>query len=154
MARELDRIARLLTEDPDISAEPILEMNHQGPSSEEFEMEIDEFEDASLGNDMYHITCTISADVTPDEPAEVGHGGFPGAPGTIDWYVMKVSKVTGENGDIKMTPEVEEKFKSAIENTLTDDDIYKFVGGQSGDDDYQEYDDYDDGYGDEEYDRY
>lgn len=152
-------IAKLITEDPDIPATPPTPTPAQPRQrgsrrskngwQAEIDYTADELENPKLfGNLMFAVECVIGASVSPAEPMVRYYpdgSGYPGSPGDIEWDITEIKDFAAydENGDevaLEPSPELIEKLKEAVRQTLDDDRVNELVFGDSSSDYDDRYD--------------
>jgi uncharacterized RDD family membrane protein YckC len=107
--------------------DPLSVLNESRGWQEVADIQLDEYQDKKMfGDKMFSITCKIGANYNQGDPGvyrDRDGSGYPGTPASIDWEVMEVMSVTGENGEISLTPNLAAKFKESLNNTLSDEQV-------------------------------
>lgn len=141
-----NKVARMLTEDPEILKEST---NWQ----HEVEMAEEELEDAGiLGDDMFYVEFTVGADWNEGEPMVRYYpdgSGYPGSPSYFEWDILKITKAEAydENGDeveVELTEELKKKLTEALFKHISDDEMQEHLadaleGHDEPPDRYDEY---------------
>lgn len=153
-------IAKLITEDPDVPAAQISETGMGRKRGWDFEKPYaaEELENPELlGNLVFGVDCVIGADYEEGEPMVRYYSdgsGYPGSPPSFEWDIITITgfNAYNEDGDevtLETTPELIERLKEAVRQSLDDDKVMEFMSSEMEDPDdydYELYDRYRNGY--------
>lgn len=121
-----NKIANLITEDPDIFQEA---RRPRGWETER-QLEVEELEDAELlGDLMYFVKITVGMNYTEGEPMVRYYkdgSGHPGSPDQIEWEILSIDEADafdkqGDEVTIELTDELKDNLKQALYKNLDDE---------------------------------